>query len=360
MEHEFDKEIDGLLRGLGRQAESRSAPTGTHADADQLAAFLEGALPAAARADLVAHTANCDACRAIFAAAVDLNEQIVPAELPVAAPVFEPKRRWRFLGMPAFAAALSGLLVVVFAGLIGVRYLSRTGEPNIVAQKSAEEGTRSAPAPATSANTSAPAEQAPMPAANNAQANSNAAAAANTERIGNAPVILPRSFAETPAREKAETDDLAKRDTESEKKLMSQPMASAEPSVAAAPKPDRKDAKPGFQVDGASGSENVWTVDGKESANNRSRSKSAPPASADSVLLRSKSVTPTATRTVSGKTFTRRDGIWYDSAYKGGKTTDSPKKCDTCGTMEPALQNIVNTLPGTIIVVWKGKDLKFY
>jgi len=360
MEHEFDKEMDGLLRGLGRRGESRSAPTGTHADADQLAAFLEGALPAAARANLIAHTANCDACRAIFAAAVDLNEQLVPAELPVAAPVFEPKRRWRFLGMPAFAAALSGILVVAFAGLIGYRLVSRSGEANIVAQKSADEGTRSAPAPATSANTSAPAEQAPMPVANNAQANSNAAAAANTERVGNAPVILPRSFAEAPAKEQAETDDLAKRDTESEKKLMVQPMAAAEPSVAAAPKPEAKDAKPGFQVDGASGNENVWTIDGKESVNDRSRSKSAPPAAADSVVLRSQSATRTATRTVSGKTFTRRDGIWYDSAYKGGKTTDRAKTCDTCGVLEPGLQNIVNTLPGTIIVVWKGKDLKFY
>ena len=130
-------------------------------------------------------------------------------------------------------------------------------------------------------------------------------------------------------------------------------MAAAEPPVAGAPKPE---AKPGFQVDGASGNENVWTIDGKESVNDRARSKSAPPASADSVLLRSES----ATRTVSGKTFTRRDGIWYDSAYKGGSTIDRAKKCDTCGFLEPSLQNIVNALPGTIIVVWNGRNLKFY
>ncbi|MBS1769068.1 MAG: zf-HC2 domain-containing protein [Acidobacteria bacterium] len=360
MEHEFDKEIDGLLRGFGRAERPLRAEAGPHIDADQLAAFLEGALPSAARANLIAHTANCDACRAIFATAVDLNERPLSVGSAAAVPAFEPKRRWRFLGMPAFAAALSGLLVVVFAGLIGVRYFSRSGEANIVAQKSGDEDRRPAAAPETSANASAPAEQAPMPAANNVQANSNAAAAANTERVENPPVILPRSFAEAPAKDKAETDDLAKRDTESEKKLMSQPMASAEPSVAAEPKPETKDAKPGFQVDGASGGENVWTVDGKESVNDRSRSKSAPPASADSVLLRSQSAARTATRTVSGKTFTRRDGIWYDSAYKGGSTTDRAKTCDTCGVLEPNLQNIVNTLPGTVIVVWKGRNLKFY
>jgi len=362
MEHEFDKEMDGLLRGFGRRAECRPAQAGTHVDADQLAAFLEGALPASARANLIAHTANCDDCRAVFAAAVDLHEAPVRADVPVAAPTFEPKRRWRFLGMPAFVAALSGLLVVVFAGLIGVQYFSGPGESNIVAQKSAEEGARPASAPQTSANAGVPTEQDHTGApAENAQANSNASAAANTatpaEKV---PVVIPRSFAETPG-DKAEQDELAKRETE----VTAQPKAAAsEPSVAAAPKPEKKDLSPDFQVDGASGKDNVLTIDGKDVEDRRAkdapaRAKSAPPSAADG-LLRSGIASPAATRTVSGKTFTQRDGVWYDSAYKGGKTTDRAKKCDTCGTMEPALERIVRALPGPVVVVWKGKNLKFY
>jgi len=362
MEHEFDKEMDGLLRGFGRGAESRSVPAGTHADADQLAAFLEGALPAAARANLIAHTSNCDECRALFAAAVDLHEVHVPADVPVAAPVFEPKRRWwHFLGTPAFAAALSGLLVVTFAGLIAVRYLSRASEDNIVAQKSADEGTMpAASAPDSPANAAAPTTQTQdQGLASNAQANSNAAAANTARRDENVPAIIPRSFAETPS-DKTESDDLAKREAESQPRLMSQPKAAAsEPSVAAAPKPEQKESLDReFQVDGASGKENVWVVDGRELKDAPTRAKSRPPAAADS-KLRTQTTSPAATRVVSGKTFTQRDGIWYDSAYKGGKTTEVAKKCDTCGAMDPALEKIVSTLPGTVVVVWKGKNLKF-
>ncbi len=361
MEHEFDKEMDSLLRGFGRRAEGRrSVPSGEHADADQLAAFLDGALPATARANLIAHTANCDVCRAVFAAAVDLHEASVQADVSVAAPAVEPKRRWRFLGMPAFAAALSGLLVVAFAGLIAVRYLSQADESNIVAQKSAGEGARPASAPETSANASVYSNQIPLPE-ENAQANSNAAATANaSRRVENAPTIAPRSFAETPD-DKADQDELAKRDTE----MTTQPKAVAsEPSVAAAPKPEKKDLSPDLQVDGASGKENVWVLDGRE-VNNRqakdapARAKAAPPSAADGAL-RSQVASPTTTRTVSGKKFTQREGIWYDSAYKGGKTTDRAKRCDTCGTMEPALERIITALPGTVVVVWKGKNLKFY
>ncbi|HQZ81982.1 MAG TPA: zf-HC2 domain-containing protein [Pyrinomonadaceae bacterium] len=353
MEHEFDKEMDGLLRGFGRQAESRSVPAGTHADADQLAAFLEGALPAAARANLIGHTANCDTCRELFAAAVDLHEAAVP-ETPVSAPVFEPKRRWRFLGMPAFAAALSGLLVVVFVGLIGVRYFSRVGEGNIVAQKSADEGQKpTAATPETSANQSVYSQQIPLPEVN-AQANSNAAAVANTGRSENVPSIAPRSFAEAP-QEKADGDELAKRATETQNGMPSQPMVS---SGAPALKPEKKDVASGLQGDGARDNEKMPAASRKEADDADARAKSAPPAAADRAL-RSQAASPAQTRVVSGKTFTRRDGIWYDSAYKGGKTTDVARKCDKCGAMDPGLERIVTALPGTIIVVWQGKDLRF-
>ena len=353
MEHEFDKEIDGLLRGFGRAERSLSAESGPHIDADQLAAFLEGALPSLARAKLISHASKCDACREVFASAVDLNEQPKVAEAAVAAPVFEPKRRWRFLGMPAFAAALSGLLVVVFAGLIGVRYFSHADQNNIVAQKT-ETGQPTTAAPSAAQNSASSAQtasnNATMPEASNSVANANAAVSKN-ERPADIPVVLPRAFAEPPADKQAD-DNVATR------QRSDLGGAARPPTVAAAaPEPEKKPAA-GVQMDGVSPAD-TRKAEAKEMPSD------AQPRAKVNTLAKDRdqeklASSPSTTRTVSGKTFTRRDGIWYDSAYKGGSTIDRAKRCDTCGVLEPNLQNIVNTLPGTIIVVWNGRNLKFY
>jgi hypothetical protein len=68
MKPEFDREIDALLRaGDGRSnADGTTSARGAardHLDADELAAFAENALPAAARTRYFAHLADCDDCR---------------------------------------------------------------------------------------------------------------------------------------------------------------------------------------------------------------------------------------------------------------------------------------------------------
>jgi hypothetical protein len=70
MREGFDKEIDSLLRRTARSpAGARGNGAGTsgpdsHLDADELAAFAEGALPEAARMNAVSHLADCGECRA--------------------------------------------------------------------------------------------------------------------------------------------------------------------------------------------------------------------------------------------------------------------------------------------------------
>lgn len=71
MREGFDKEIDSLLRRTARApagARGNGASTSkpdTHLDADELAAFAEGALPEAARMNAVSHLADCGECRAL-------------------------------------------------------------------------------------------------------------------------------------------------------------------------------------------------------------------------------------------------------------------------------------------------------
>lgn len=80
MKPEFDREVDALLRraaarsgnasthGAGshpasRVDEAQLASASSHLDADERAAFAEGALPAPARAAYVSHLADCKECR---------------------------------------------------------------------------------------------------------------------------------------------------------------------------------------------------------------------------------------------------------------------------------------------------------
>lgn len=71
MREGFDNEIDSLLRRTARaptvargNGAGASRPD-THLDADELAAFAEGALPEAARSNAVSHLADCGECRAL-------------------------------------------------------------------------------------------------------------------------------------------------------------------------------------------------------------------------------------------------------------------------------------------------------
>lgn len=71
MREGFDKEIDSLLRRTARASVSArgngvgTAKPDTHLDADELAAFAEGALPEAARLNAVSHLADCGECRSL-------------------------------------------------------------------------------------------------------------------------------------------------------------------------------------------------------------------------------------------------------------------------------------------------------
>jgi hypothetical protein len=73
MKEGFDKEIDSLLRRRARGGAAlrddidgaRAPGVAAHLDADELGAFAEGALPAAARLSAVSHLADCDECRSV-------------------------------------------------------------------------------------------------------------------------------------------------------------------------------------------------------------------------------------------------------------------------------------------------------
>ncbi len=127
MKQEFDKEMDSLLRRGSRFAagptSARAPRESLHLDTDELSAFAENALPAAARSHYASHLADCDECRKVVAqlasaadAAGEIEKRaatvpVVPVEIPwwksVLGAVFTPQ-------------ALRYATPVLILGLVGV------------------------------------------------------------------------------------------------------------------------------------------------------------------------------------------------------------------------------------------------
>ncbi len=115
MNREFDKEIDSLLRRHTRAAVggrvledegSAQRPPSSHLDADELSAFAENALPAAARSLYVAHLADCGECRSTVAGLARTSNVSVESERKASAV---------HLKEPEAAASRGGWLAALFA-----------------------------------------------------------------------------------------------------------------------------------------------------------------------------------------------------------------------------------------------------
>ncbi|MBA3769988.1 MAG: hypothetical protein H0X08_05750 [Blastocatellia bacterium] len=64
---------------------------------------------------------------------------------------------------------------------------------------------------------------------------------------------------------------------------------------------------------------------------------------------------PSPSRRISGRTFNRRDGAWYDAAFRGQPTTDVKRGTDAFRKLDGTLRNIANSLDGVVVVVWKAR-----
>src|SRR2546426_10454955 len=88
-----DAQIDVLLRRYARG--SQAVPATEHLDADELNAFAEGLLPAAARARYVSHLADCDNCRQIVSQLAISSGAMTAA--PITAPWAPGSASWKRL-----------------------------------------------------------------------------------------------------------------------------------------------------------------------------------------------------------------------------------------------------------------------
>lgn len=186
MREGFDKEIDSLLRRSARaMAGARGNGAGTakpdaHLDADELAAFAEGALPEAARSNAISHLADCGECRSLAvnltsAAGVEakLEKHALAAAASPARESVVKKRGWlaaifapRTLGYVVPALAVCLVAVVSFIAL-----RSRSGD-GLVALRD-EKNTTARPSVTTTESDSQPSADSALNS--NAPSNTNTA-----------------------------------------------------------------------------------------------------------------------------------------------------------------------------------------
>lgn len=381
METDFDKEIDALLRkeATGRTITISEFRDGLHLDADEIAAFAEKRVPPAVRKTLITHFAGCDRCRKILVNTAQLNaEEKRAAAAGVAAPV-ETALPWyrRLFLFPQLAYVMGGL-IILFAGFVGLSVLTRsylTGESDI--SKTANVSVRrpeSAPAtaPATSSNSSM----------------NTAANAANT--VANAPVIGETAV---PADDTAgggagskqgpssQVDEGFAKDAQPQAAAPQPPPPATEavpmrsrkmPESQLKPEPERdrtSEEQKAVSVAQPSGSppvakESERSDDQQLSSVRESRPKmarkedqtGAPKKEALSAPSGAGVSAATVRKYVGGRTFELKQGVWYDTAFRGQATVNVRRNTKEYRGLDSGLRSIADSFSNSVVVtVWKGR-----
>src|SRR6478672_2346398 len=128
MKRESENEMDLLLRNLGRlkdTSRSEGEEADAHLDPDELNAYAEKALPAAAHARYTEHLADCSRCRALVSqlslAAGMVVEENLPSAVPMTSGIMAFLSRLFSPMVMRYAVPAMGLIIVASIGFLVFR-----------------------------------------------------------------------------------------------------------------------------------------------------------------------------------------------------------------------------------------------
>ena len=366
MELEFDKEMDAILRRA--RGGSGVAVTTAHLDADTIAAFVENALPQKAKLLNMEHFADCDRCRKQLSFAMSMNsESESTAAASVVAPIAEAAIPWysKLFRTPNLALAM-GALVVAFSGIIG--YL---------AIQNRNAATSSDVAVANKAN---PAASEPTAAAAPNQSNTTqlnpAIPAPTVAAPANAEVAKTQPATATPegVTGRIEPTEAKKPDTgetygaTADKELAASKSATTEPApgmTGGQPAVTREEKNEPAKLK----DEDVAINDRSKAGDDRAvrdgllsapkKSGTGPTRGTGPSITQQQSNTniysQTQIRSVGGKNFDNRGGVWYDTGYNGQPMIRVNRGSDEYKKLDGSIKRAAESLGGTVVVVWKAK-----
>lgn len=392
-----DAEIDVLLRRQGKVADG--VKNHEHLDADELNAFAEGALPAAARSRYVSHLADCDDCRRSVSQLAGASGVLEPARAPASESASESW--WKRIGALLSPSALRyAAFVAVLVAVVGIGFgvwqkshrTSNEIAPNDQAGKADTHASQPQPVAGSVAPTQSPAiakamvQSTPTAISDQKQPESNkdvappppkpADAVAQNETV---PVTTngqadPRSnnaaapsYAPPPPTVESERSDARSREQnaglygprrgESNEKYKTMDDRSRSGDVAK----ERDDDRARINADQPAAKEETKTetagrkrsesrpasLAGRDAGETRQEApksdKAGPPAEAD-------------TRSVGGRKFTRQGNAWIDTRLKSSMSIKTISRgSEDFEKLDSGLRSISQQFNGPVVVVWKGK-----
>jgi hypothetical protein len=419
-------EIDRLLRRHARRADAArgegggglgdgARQTGTHLDADEMSAFAEGALPAAARARYVAHLADCDACRKIVTDLVMASDVGVKEDAPLEEREVTPSKPWwsaiaALFTPPVIRFAVPALLLlgVIVVAFVATRdrgesqFVARNeqkqaggavskeeeahapsvqGTPGVLANANTLMGNMNAnqasvptPEPSSSDGQLAKNIEAPKPppAPVTGTTTTPSGSPNDSTSTGEKPddqlyskepdnVPAPAAQQPPPPTAASKTAERAAEEKEARKQNEVAPVSRTESADLARNK-DEDRSNPSVAGGSATGQAAASPQAGtRVAASRRGRETRSDSAGADN---KDKAGESTETRSVGGSRFRRQGNAWVDTAYHSSRSTISVARgSDQYRALvadEPSLRTIADQLDGEVIVVWKGKAYRIY
>lgn len=379
MELEFDKEMDAILRrardGRGVLVGDEPPEKTKHIDADSIAAFVENALPAKTRTLYMEHFADCDRCRRIlsqsmlFASEADVKAASVVSEpvLAVAIPWYQ-----KLFRTPNLAMAM-GLLVLLFGGVLTVLIIrERQNDANSSVAR-ITENERPASGPSLSEPSANTAAAPPMQDQLDQIASANKAATANV--AASSPLATPRSEesraitlpAERPdtglvggvsASAPATGGESPRSETESRpmpKGAPPPPPVLSDEVLAERSQKEEEKSKDDDRADAMKKSTARTVTRDLPAAPSKSGPVRSGPINMQQTQVQNQTFDMPVTRSVGGRSFNNRDGVWYDSAYKSQATLNFRRGTAEYKKLESGLRSIADNLGGTVVLVWKSK-----
>ncbi len=397
MEFEFDKEIDAILRKTSQPGDAAvMTGLGPHLDADELSMFAENAVPEKAKPRYVRHLADCDRCRIILTNTMALNRTAARESAVTAAEqggreiVTAGLIPWyKKLFVKQNLAYGMGALALVFAGMLGFLVVQNALSPpnSDIAQVSenetsanldtsrsetdslklvddrnsdeppqdadiAQDGTSSAPANLNLKEKNTDYNQPRGPNSGDyivGRTGKDSTDGYWRDNKGNTPAEIQSDPADLKKRSsepvgQERQDDLSDRQIVAETEQKSEVARSAPVSKTAPATAASRPAPP------------AGNRSGTLRAKNADAQKESREGEVDSVGAASKDEDEASVvRKLGGKTFTRKNRVWYDSQYRGQKTTNVNRKSSDYRFLDSGLRSIGDRLNGTVVLLWKSK-----
>ena len=379
MRQETNNEIDLLLRRLNRHHEAPvSDADAVHLDADELSAFAENALPAAARARYTEHLADCSKCREIVVQ-LSASAPVVAARESVTAAAPSGLRSFlaSFFSPMVLRYAVPALGIIVVAAIGFVVFRSSRSSVGRVAQLQPQA---ESPAPSSATeqaagknfhNNDKPKESS-SPAAAPSGANK-----ALTEAQEPPPPADPKPAGEVAEPTTQAPVQKAEQQPEVANAAAAPPQASPMPSATVDEmRVDvhgrRNEPVQGRDLAKQKTVESFHDQDkktiGVQSASGRSAAPSSAGAGAQrertdsSFQIAEEAEKDGITRVISGKRFRKQGGIWVDTAYSSSNAIrDIARGSEPYRALvadEPEIKKFADQLDGPFVVVWKGRTYR--